>query len=106
MAEKKRYTNDKVKERTKDPITGSQFIVYFGNSVKIGFSRISNISLAKDVGVITDTANDRKHLYTHDDDDERLGDNILVLERGMTRDESDKLLRTYIAGVNIPNLQI
>ena len=106
MAEKKRYRPQNVRQRADDPITADQFEVYFGNSIKIGFSRISNISLGQDVSVITDFGNDDRHYYYKDKDDDDIGDNVIVLERGVSTDESDKLLRTYQAGVIIENLMI
>ena len=95
------------KARTGDPLLGFQFEVYFGNSTKIGFSRVSNISLGKTIHAVSDVGNHRRRYYYRDRDEEsRMGHNVLVLERGVSTDESDKLLRKYVAGVNIESMTI
>ena len=101
----KRYNPQNVKQRDGDPILSNQFEVYFGNNTKIGFSRVSNISMSEDVDSIKDSGND-DNKYIFIDRDDRVGDNVLILERGVGTDKNDKLLRTYMNGLKFETLLI
>ncbi|MBR1634748.1 MAG: phage tail protein [Lachnospiraceae bacterium] len=94
-----------VKQETKDELVPAYtFEVYFGNQLKVGFAKVSNIGMGEDVDLIPD--GDEGEIYMRREKRHRHHANYIVLERGMSTGTDDKAIRDFKPGVHLYNVMI
>lgn len=81
------------------------FEVYFGNQVKVGFAKVSNIGMGEEMDWIPDGDEGKSAVKEGKRHKHHRWDHI-VLERGMSTGTNDEVIRKLIAGVHLYNVMI
>ena len=98
------------KKGTDEPelLPAYSFEVYFGNQVKIGFSRVSNLSFGQGINTILDGGKRGEYSMLRKSDRERRHRRLdtIVMERGVGTGADDEVIRELVSGVHLKNIMI